>query len=390
MLLLLFCLLIAASLAFGAPVVELVNISNVRLRRDRRGEMMDIHDGNILSITDSETGAVVYHYYGMAYHNCTIQHSWFPPRWCPGIYEPFGQCGFRTDHMIRLYTSPDLHSWTLGSENVLPLNRRPYGIYFRPKVIFCPTTSKYVLWVNYLPNASSPLAAFPNAKLLVATSATIDGPFEVLHHADGLGHHGPGDFTLMVVSFAPGDSRAYIAYGAWSTDHTISIEQLDENFTNSLGLKRSSGLLSPPGNEAPILFHRRGFFYLIFGECCCFCQQGAGATVYVASSPLGPWNTTMGSLGTVDINPVLNESTRVISSQNNYVFQIPSAAGGGKAAAYVWMGDRWASAHDGLFGHNLQSWHLLEFDGEGLRGSAPSIRELTWEDWFLLNVTTSV
>ena len=394
-----------ASSGDAAPVSRVVaaNISNIDLRRDVMGEWMDVHDGNIMTLVDPKSMAVTYLYYGIAYHNCTIQHSWFPPRWCPGIYEPFGQCGFRTDHMIRLYSSPDLVSWTLVSENVFPVASRPFGIYFRPKVVFNRKTQRYVLWVDFLPNASSPLAAYPKAELLVATSDTAEGPFTLLHSATGLGHSGPGDFTLMVLPAVSGeDDAAFVAYGAWSTEHTISIERLDDNFTNSLGLGNSSGLISPPGNEAPILFHRQGWIYLIFGECCCFCQEGAGASVYVASNPLGPWSPIQdvyrhenrSGLPPADLNPVDNRTAdRIIASQNNFVFTIPSSSSTAEEV-FVWMGDRWASADDQLFGHDLQSWHVLHFASssstESMANSTlpPYIEALTWEDWFIMNVTT--
>ena len=48
------------------------------------------------------------------------------------------------------------------SENALPLNSRPYGIYFRPKVVQN-NDGLFVLWINHLANASSPLEAYTAA-----------------------------------------------------------------------------------------------------------------------------------------------------------------------------------------------------------------------------------
>ena len=44
-------------------------------------------------------------------------------------------------------------------------------------------------------------------------------------------------------------------------------------------------LQCPPccSNEAPILFSRRGWYYLLYGHTCCFCQPGSGARVQVSS-----------------------------------------------------------------------------------------------------------
>jgi hypothetical protein len=371
----------------SAACAKTVNISNVALRRDVNGEWMDIHDGTVLSQKDPTTGKVTFLYYGMGYQNCTIQHSWFPPHWCPGIYQPFGQCGFRTDHAVRLYTSPDLSSWTLASKDVFPVKTRPYGIYFRAKVIFCRLTSKYVLWLNFLANASSPLAAYPNAQLLVATSLTPEGPFEFLNFATGLAHAGAGDFTLITVAGISGE-EAFVAYGSWSTEHSIAIEKLNDNFTNSLGLINTSGIVSPPGNEAPVLFHRNGWFYFLFGECCCFCQEGAATKALVARNLLGPWKPLgrwSDSTEAVDLNPRRANGSRIIPSQNNYVLTIPSALGTSPDnETFIWMGDRWASALDGIFGHDLQSWHILRF--EDTDDSAACIKEFTWQNWFLVDV----
>ena len=69
--------------------------------------------------------------------------------------QPFGHCGFRNDHSVNLYTSPDLEQWTFAGwscnllkrkpkiihleGDIFPVEDRPEGIYFRPKVscLFC-------------------------------------------------------------------------------------------------------------------------------------------------------------------------------------------------------------------------------------------------------------
>ena len=89
---------------------------------------------------------------------------------------------------------------------------------------------------------------------------------------------GAGDFTLMVHT-APSneaqggtDDVAYVAYGY-----------------NSLGLRNTSGIITPPGNEAPILFERQAvgqhvhFFQVVR-------RQDDGAS-HIVSWPLKaiPW-----------------------------------------------------------------------------------------------------
>ena len=67
---------------------------------------------------------------------------------------------------------------------------------------------------------------------------------------------------------------AYLAYDAWGNNHAIVIEQLTEDYIDSLGAEASSGQITPIRNEAPILFERKGVYYLMYGPLCCFCHQG--------------------------------------------------------------------------------------------------------------------
>ena len=349
-----------------------VNVSNVIPRRDTRGRWMDVHDGNLFA---DPKGSNRYFWIGMGYQNCTEEKGWIPPFDCPGIYRKFGSCGFREDHAIRLYASEDLVRWTLLSEDVFPAERRPKGIYFRPKLIYHTIKQTYVLWINYLAPASTPLAAYPNATFLVATASSPQGPFDVVTPRAAVAHSGGGDFTLMI---DPNDSNAtaYIAYDAWSNSHRVVVETLNSDYTDSLGASASAGPLSPSSHEAPILFERLGYYYLLFGHTCCFCSEGAGSQVMVATHPLGPWNDTG-----VDINPkrgLLNG--RAVRAQENFVFTISASSNDNSTTAtYVYTGDRWRSAPDLLKSHDFQYWEPLRFDDSV---DPPTISTLTWLDSF--------
>ena len=288
----------------GSSLGSPSNISNVEPRRDTGGLEMDMHDGNIVQFS----AGGVFWWYGMGYQNCTETKGLIPPVDCPGIYKKFGGCGFRTDHGVHIYSSPDLVSWTRARE-ALPIADRPEGIYFRPKVVRCPLTGKFVLWINYLPPASTPLAAYPHATYSAATADSPEGPFTIVTPKTAVRNTGGGDFAL----FVDADGSGYIAYGAWSNSHTITIEKLNPNFEDSSGIGTEA--LTPSGNEAPMLFVRGGLYYLLWGPTCCFCHTGSGAIVSVASHPLGPWNNTG-----IDINPKNGWfGSRVIAAQNNFV-----------------------------------------------------------------------
>ena len=66
-----------------------------------------------------------------------------------------------------------------------------------------------------------------------------------------------------------------------STDTFYSFD-LKPNQTN---FDPSPPPIAPPccSNEAPILFSRHGWYYLLYGHTCCFCQPGSGARVQVSS-----------------------------------------------------------------------------------------------------------
>ena len=354
----------------GTAYGTAVNISNTEPRFDTNNLEMDIHDGNIVQWHPGG----LYYFYGMGYQNCTQKNGLIPPYQCPGIYEKFGQCGFRTDHAVRVYTSKDLASWTLVSENALPVAARPYGIYFRPKVIYNTASAQYLLWINILRNASTPLEAYPDASYLVAAAPTPEGPFAVVTEKVSMSQTGGGDFDVIV---DPNNrTRAYIAYDAWENGHRIMVQELSSNFSDVLGDGAKTDFLTPKGNEAPIFFERQGWYYILYGPTCCFCKEGSGANVLVSSAPLGPWVSM-----NVDLNPKLpNSMDRTIAGQNSFNVEVTLASG---AVEMLFVSDRWSSAPDHLKSHDLQYWQPLLFNDSA---KPPTIAVFEWRDWFVLQM----
>jgi len=274
----------------------MVLIDNTLPRYDAAGMIMDVHDGQI---SQWQTGGP-YFYYGMGYRNCTETKGLIPPVDCPGIYQPFGGCGFRTDHALNVYTSPDLVQWTHVGDG-LPMDKRPDGIYFRPKVVYNRQTQLYVLWINMLTASKPrqwPLGAYPNATYLVATAHDPAGPFAVVNPSAYVRAKGGGDFALLTI----GDD-AYVAYDAWSNGHRITVEQLDADFFNARRDTPPTAALSPASHEAPVLFARHGWVYLLYGHTCCFCSGGAGARALVSPYPR-PGNVWNWSDTGVELNPI--------------------------------------------------------------------------------------
>lgn len=329
----------------GDVMAKLVTISNLEPRRDTSGEIVAAHDGNIVQFTPSGD----YHFYGMSYGNCKAQGC------------GRGSCGFQTTHNISLYTSPDLSqgSWDFQG-HVLPVHDRPSGVYYRPKVIFNPSTGLFVLWVNWLSSRRD----FGSSAYLVATAATPTGPFRVVEERVSTVFDTGGDFDI----FVDDDGQAYLIYTSLAAKHHISIERLTPDFLSST--LNTTGILTGGGClEAPTMFKRKGFYYALYGSCCCFCTAGDSRYAMRSTSPLGfssgSQKYNLGNAG---------------GAQENYVVQVATSHG----TDYVWTGDRWNSGPDGMKDHDFQYWAPLSFNdsfspsnGRFIKGSADAIY---WEE----------
>uniref|UniRef100_A0A6B2L7W1 Glycosyl hydrolase family 43 protein n=1 Tax=Arcella intermedia TaxID=1963864 RepID=A0A6B2L7W1_9EUKA len=345
----------------GAKVV----ISNVEGRVDVDGRPMDVHDGNIVQWTPGP--GQLYYWYGIGYGLCNDS------KWgCDGEFH-IGDCGFRVDHAVNLYVSKDLASWRFVG-NVLPADSRPVGIYYRPKVVYNAKTRMYVLWVNLVhkdwigPN-------FADTSYVVAVSPAPEGPFVVSNPSvSTLLHGNPGDFDILVDD----DGSAYLAYDAFNNFHVITIEQLTDDYQETLGANATSGDVSGLNNEAPMMFKRQGWYYLLFGQCCCFCRTGSNSQLVVSKSALGPFVDPG-----VDIDPYSGpyfSGHSVTHGQESFVIQVSLV---NNETGWIFAADRWGSALDGYMGHDLQFWEPLIFNDTTY---PPTINTLVWMDSFTIDI----
>ena len=167
------------------------------------------------------------------------------------------------------------------------------------------------------------------------------------------------------------------------------------------------------------MFERKGKYYAPFGHCCAFCYQGSGAFVFIADHPSGPWQGQPDPLrpghpmdvGCADgaVMPTPAEAHTLpttavptpyqgcqyngqwppdpskpqraaaspMRAQANFVIEVQTPDG----PQYIWTGDRWMQAPDGLKSHEPQFWAPLEFTDEG------HILPIKWVDSFDINVT---
>eukprot|EP00656_Telonema_subtile_P013372 TRINITY_DN16795_c0_g1_i1.p1 TRINITY_DN16795_c0_g1~~TRINITY_DN16795_c0_g1_i1.p1 ORF type:complete len:403 (-),score=80.30 TRINITY_DN16795_c0_g1_i1:31-1239(-) len=353
-----------------------VTFSNVLPRYNVTGEIMDAHDGSY----NQWTPGGPWYYYAMGYgeckqgqdmcHDCGYGYSW-----------------------IGVWKSPDLSngSWTLvrDAREVRGKGGWPEVIYFRVHVVFNRITSQYVLWVNL--NGGT-------ADYAVGFSSSPEGPFK-FSHLTNVSQPGGGDFDILVDD----DDRAYIIYTSTTVNHTMQVEMLSREYGHSLAPQQTpshasnftSGVFGSVFVEAPAMFKRRGVYYALFDNCCCFCGGGSGAGVYTASNPLGPWlyhqNIACGAdvlqpgcgCGMNHDSCPAEYNTSITKAQQNFVIKV----GTGSETQYIWTGDQWESAADGIKAHDLQYWAVLSFATDATGIEVPT--KLDWQDEINFQVTTN-
>lgn len=192
-------------------------------------------------------------------------------------------CGFRDNHNITVWTSPDLSSGSwVKKGDAFPLAARPSGLIFRPDGIFNPNTQLWVLWFNkasggntYITSTSpSPYGPFAGFATSNATDATWSG----------------GDFHLFLDDTLPAGSPAqgYVVWTGMSKlpgdDHKIRISKLTPDF---LSVTQDAPYMFDDFsfNEAPMIFSRNGLWYALFGHCCKFALPSAPVCVCFPSLP---------------------------------------------------------------------------------------------------------
>jgi len=166
-----------------------------------------------------------------------------------------------------------------------------------------------------------------------------------------------------------------------------SVELLTYDYTGST--LKSSGLLGPVGSEGAVMLqqHPGADYLIIMPSLCCFCPWGAGASVWRAAHPLGPWeedgtwNGPWQQCGASDGNvshachmsPIVPQQPSSLVRLNARLLRYGAAdlqgteVRGAAASPYLWMliGDRWLSAPDHKKSHDYQAWLPMQFDANG-------------------------
>lgn len=260
---------------------------------------------------------------------------------------------------MSLYTSTDLGNWTFRGHVFSATEFPTPAILFCPKVIYNAASNLYVMWVNWIGSS------FTDSYYAAAVSPSPLGPFKIVVNQISTGYTNTGDFSL----FVDDDGQGYVIYTShivnYPVTHQMSIERLTPDFLGTEGLSANSGFFGSSFVEAPTLFSANGLYYAVFGECCCYCQSGSPVYVHTATNILGPYQTATTSI------------TSAIPAQQTSIMGYYVAPG---KLQYLWMGDEWQSAPDGIKGHDLVYIGQITF----VNGTV--IAPLPFEDSFNISV----
>lgn len=331
----------------------MITISNVDPRLDVNGQIVDAHGGSVQLFNGR------FYLYGTAF-GTNRDYAAFN---CPLV----------------VYSSPNMQTWTLEGNL---LKSPPNGVFYRPYVVFNSKTGKYVAWYNWYPKLWQGQEG-------VAVSDNPAGPFVIANPKAHIAGSCPGDGSL----FVDDDGTGYYVYTDIANNYAVRVERLTPDFLDSSG--QVSKVIAT-GAEAPLMFRRNNYYYVLNGPLCAACPNGSEVHVFVSSATaLGPYftnpalninheeiNTNQAATDSAESmekgrqSAPLRANNPVIHAQETWVTKIPA----GSNSIYIWSGDRWGSNPDGLIAHDFQYWVPLAFapDGQILPLNVVSRWSITW------------
>ncbi len=267
---------------------------------------------------------------------------------------------------IVCYSSKDLYNWKLeGMAYKCPevalrsdYQDMNYGRTLeRPKVMFCPNTGKYVMWVHW-ENGSG----YAASRVAILYSDKITGPYTFLKTMRPRGDEQPSGSRDQTLMFDPDYNVGY-HFGSAEENMTMHGTLLTDNF---LDLSNNwERMFIKKQYEAPAIFKYHNKFIAITSGCTGWDPNPAHSSSSML--PLSGWE----DLG----NPCVdNEKSTTYHSQSNYIFKLPN-----KYDAYIYMGDRWKGGDYFNDANVGESWHIwLPVD---MRAGYPIIR--FYQEWDL-------
>lgn len=266
-----------------------------------------------------------------------------------GKYYLFGE--YKTDDVNKFvgfscYESDDLVHWHFDGLALEPQESGLMGpdrIGERPKVMKCPKTGKYVMFMH------SDDLKYNDPHTAIAVSDTAAGPYTFV---GALQYHGEPIRLWDIGSFQDEDGTGYLLTHEGniyrlSDDYMTAEELVAENFAE--------------GGESPAMFRDGDTYYIMFSN---KTSWGSNDNYYMtAPSPAGPW-TRQGLFAP--------EGSCTFDSQCSFIFMLHTADG---RTTPIYMGDRWSFPHQ--VSCATQVWLPLHVtDGGEMR-----LPDEFWDSW---------
>ena len=296
--------------------------------------------------------------------------------------------GFTTEVGVGVYSSKDLMNWK--NEGVaLPVSETKGDviecgcIMERPKVVYNPTTKKFVMLFHLELKGRG----YEAARVGFAVSDTPTGPFKFIRSLRPNAGKWPMDFTKRDIKRAMAlDEAKYKEWwtpewrravdeglllkrdlpgGQMSRDMTVFVDDdgtayhihsAEENLTLNIAELTPDYLdytgryirLAPGGhNEAPTIFKRDGVYWMITSGCTGWDPNEA--RMFRAESMWGPWKQLPSPFRGEDAN-------KSFHTQGTYIFKIEGTD------QYIFMADRWIPRS---LKNSRHIWLPIEYDTDG-------------------------
>ena len=296
--------------------------------------------------------------------------------------------GFTTEVGVGVYSSKDLMNWK--NEGVALAVSETKGdviergcIMERPKVVYNPTTKKFVMLFHLELKGRG----YEAARVGFAVSDTPTGPFKFIRSLRPNAGKWPMDFTKRDIKRAMAlDEAKYKEWwtpewrravdeglllkrdlpgGQMSRDMTVFVDDdgtayhihsAEENLTLNIAELTPDYLdytgryirLAPGGhNEAPTIFKRDGVYWMITSGCTGWDPNEA--RMFRAESMWGPWEQLPSPFRGEDAN-------KSFHTQGTYIFKIEGTD------QYIFMADRWIPRS---LKNSRHIWLPIEYDTDG-------------------------
>jgi hypothetical protein len=293
---------------------------------DDRGQHINAHGGGILKVNDT--------------------WYWF------GEYRPKDAVPGR--RYVSCYASTDLVNWKLRGlpiDMTAPENIGPHWVLERPKVFFNAPTKKFVMYMHIDgptdPNEPDPNKAYKLARVGVAVSDTVEGPYKYLRSFRPLDQE-----SRDIGQFIDDDGSAYLIFESRPTKGFF-IAKLSDDF---LEVAEKTAFIQAP-IEGGALVHHDGLYYLLGSA---LTGWSPNPNKYATAKDLkGPWS---------DLHDIAPPETKTYGAQSTLLLKVV----GTKFTTIIFMGDIW---HPNAQWDSRYLWMPLDI-AEG-KLSLPEPREWT-------------